>query len=278
MNLILLVSIILGVLFQSVSRKNCKSGAFSFSFVCTLASAMFFVFTAAFKLSFNISLLPYAIAFAMSFGMATVGIFFAIKTGSLSLTSLASSYSLIIPCIYGLIFLKETSSVFIYVGLVFLFLSFTLINVKKCDNKITALWVIYASMVFLGNGFCSTIQKMQQVAFNGAYKNEFMALSLLLISVVLLFFVLFREKNIFIASVKEDFAWMVGCGLANGAVNLFVMILSGKMATSIMFPLISAGGIIATWIVSRLFYREKLTTYQNIGLVLGIVAVIFLNI
>jgi len=94
----------------------------------------------------------------------------------------------------------------------------------------------------------------------------------------MLFFVLFREKNIFIASVKEDFAWMVGCGLANGAVNLFVMILSGKMATSIMFPLISAGGIIATWIVSRLFYREKLTTYQNIGLILGVISVIFLNI
>jgi len=278
MNLILLVSIILGVLFQSVSRKNCKSGAFSFSFVCSLTSAMFFVFTAAFKFSFNISLLPYVIAFAMSFGMATVGIFFAIKAGSLSLTSLANSYSLIIPCIYGLLFLKEMSSVFMYVGLVFLFLSFSLINVKKGDNKITALWVIYASMVFLGNGFCSTIQKMQQVAFNGAYKNEFMALSLLLISVVMLFFVLFREKNIFIASVKEDFAWMVGCGLANGAVNLFVMILSGKMATSIMFPLISAGGIIATWIVSRLFYREKLTTYQNIGLILGVISVIFLNI
>jgi len=170
MNLILLVSIILGVLFQSVSRKNCKSGAFSFSFVCSLTSAMFFVFTAAFKFSFNISLLPYVIAFAMSFGMATVGIFFAIKAGSLSLTSLANSYSLIIPCIYGLLFLKEMSSVFMYVGLVFLFLSFSLINVKKGDNKITALWVIYASMVFLGNGFCSTIQKMQQtLSCSGAH-------------------------------------------------------------------------------------------------------------
>ena len=278
MNFLLLASIISGMLFQSVSRKNCNSGAFTFSFVCALFSALFFVLTASFKLKFNISLFPYVIAFALSFSMAIVGIFFAIKSGSLSLSSLASSYSLIIPCIYGLIFLKETSSAFLYASFLFLFLSFTLINVKKGDNKITALWVIYALMVFLGNGFCATIQKMQQVAFNEAYKNEFMSLSLLLVSVFMLFFVLFREKNIFIASVKEDFLWMVGCGLTNGAVNLFTMILAGKMATSIMFPLISAGGIIATWIVSRFFYRERLTIYQNIGLLLGIAAVIFLNL
>ena len=50
------------------------------------------------------------------------------------------------------------------------------------------------------------------------------------------------------------------------------------MAASLMFPLISAGGIILTYIVSRFAYKEKLSLNQNIGVVLGVAAVIFLNL
>ena len=63
----------------------------------------------------------------------------------------------------------------------------------------------------------------------------------------------------------------------NGAANLFVMILA-KMPASPVYPLISGGSIILTWIIARFFYKEKLTVYQNIGLVLGIGAVAFLNL
>ncbi len=67
-------------------------------------------------------------------------------------------------------------------------------------------------------------------------------------------------------------------GVANGVVNLLVMVLSARMATSVMFPLISAGGIILTTAVSILFYKEKITKCQFFGVVFGIVAVILLNI
>ena len=50
------------------------------------------------------------------------------------------------------------------------------------------------------------------------------------------------------------------------------------MNASIMFPIISAGGIIGTSLVSVLFYKEKLTKMQYAGLVLGIGAIVLLNI
>ena len=56
------------------------------------------------------------------------------------------------------------------------------------------------------------------------------------------------------------------------------MILSGKMPVSLMFPLISAGGLIVTYIVSRFFYKEKLTKIQFIGFIFGLMAVVFLNV
>ena len=71
---------------------------------------------------------------------------------------------------------------------------------------------------------------------------------------------------------------MALCGIANGAMNLFVMLLSTRMNASLMFPVFSAGGIILTWTVSRFVYKEKLALGQNLALVLGILAVVFMNL
>ena len=71
---------------------------------------------------------------------------------------------------------------------------------------------------------------------------------------------------------------MAACGVANGATNLFVMILVSSMQASIVFPVISGGGIILTWIISKFLYREALTRNQNIALILGIASVVLMNL
>ena len=53
---------------------------------------------------------------------------------------------------------------------------------------------------------------------------------------------------------------------------------SAGISKSLMFPLISAGGIVLTWIISLFFYKEKLTLKQNIGMVLGVISIVFLNL
>ena len=61
-------------------------------------------------------------------------------------------------------------------------------------------------------------------------------------------------------------------------INLFVMILSGKVAASVMFPLISGGGIILTYLISKFFYKETLSRRQFVGFILGLLSVIFLSL
>ena len=82
--------------------------------------------------------------------------------------------------------------------------------------------------------------------------------------------------------MKRAFAkgwyFMLICGGFNGLCNLLVMLCSVLMSASVMFPIISAGGIILTAIVSVLFYKEKLTRMQYAGFVLGILAIVLLNL
>ena len=142
---------------------------------------MFFIITGGFTLKFNGVILPYSIAFGASYGAAVVFSFLSILTGPLSLSVLISSYSLMVPTFYGLIFLNEDVSFLFYIGLALLAVSLFLINYKpkvkdttESGAKITPLWLLFVFLGFLGNGICSTVQVVQQRAFNGEYKNEFM--------------------------------------------------------------------------------------------------------
>lgn len=105
-----------------------------------------------------------------------------------------------------------------------------------------------------------------------------MIIALAVVTVVMLTLSVFKEGKAIVRYAKSGWYLAIICGALNGMVNLFVMLLSGRMAVSIMFPLISAGGLVVTYIVSRFFYKEKLTKLQFVGFVLGLSAVVFLNI
>jgi drug/metabolite transporter (DMT)-like permease len=124
---------------------------------------------------------------------------------------------------------------------------------------------------------CTVVQKMQQNASDGAYKNEFMIVALAIVTVIMLIMTIYKEKSGIKKYAKSGWHFALMCGVLNGVVNLFVMVLSGRIPVSLMFPLISAGGLIVTYIVSRFFYKEELTKTQFIGFVFGLAAVVFLN-
>ena len=282
MNLLLLITIIAGVALQNIAKKHYtqkagNTGIYLLSALTTLFAALFFIITTK-NLQWNPEIIGYSAGFSISFLFATVFMTLSISCGSLSLTSLITSYSLMLPTFYGIIFLKEPVSKFLPIGIVILIVSLFFINKKDGDFSFTPKWILYVLLAFLGNGMCSVIQKMQQVAFSGAYKNEFMILALASVTVILAVISLLKERN----SPKPVIRYMwVPAGISGimaGTVNLFVMILSGKMSASIMFPLISAGGIVVTFLSSLFFYKEKVSKTQLLGFVLGILAIIFLNL
>ena len=183
-----------------------------------------------------------------------------------------------IPSIYGLIFLRDPIRPGFFPGLAALLISLLLINMPDKNSRISLRWLISVALAFLGNGMCSVTQKMQQVAFDGAYKNEFMIVSLAIVMAVMLAVTLIRERKHLKAITRAGWYLPLICGGLNGAVNLWVMILSALMPVSVMFPSISAGSLVLTYIFSRLLYKERLTKLQFIGFVLGLVSVILLNL
>ena len=282
MDILILCVTILGNSLQPVLKKayNKKGGGgvFIFSAITVLTAAVFFICSAELPLNFTPDILPYSLGFATAYAFATIFGMLAIYEGSLSLTSLATSYSLLIPTLWGLLFYKDEASIWFFVGLALLLVSLFLINSKDGEVKITPKWVLYVLLAFFGNGICSTVQSGFAKSNEGVGKSEFMIIALFAVFTVMLIASFVTDRGGIVPSLKGSWYIMVLCGIANGAVNLFVILLSQIMNTSLMFPLISAGGIVITSLVSIFIYKEKLSLKQYVGVALGIGAIVFMNL
>lgn len=270
-----------GVLKKGYSQKVGGGGVFTFSTVGSLCACLFFLVKALVRntLVLDLEILPFALLFAAAYISASVFNMLAIQTGSLSLTSLFLSYSLIIPTVYGLIFDGDEAGLTLFLGLGFLALSIALINTKKGETKITGKWVLFALLSFIGNGLCSTVQPEQTEIFSGKYDDSFMVIALVIVFLFNTVMMLTRERREAAKLLKQGLPMMIGAGVFNGVVNMLTMaVTAAGVSKSLMFPLISAGGIVLTWVISLFFYKEKLTAKQNIGMVLGVISIVFLNL
>ena len=254
------------------------AGAVTYAALVSISALCMFVLSSGFKFRFRQELLGYVLLFTAAYCAATVFLTLAMGCGPLSLTSLIHSYSLMIPTLYGILFLHEKLRVSMCIGMALLVLSLALINYAKSDRKKNVRWLLYVCVAFMGNGLCSTVQKAQQVAFGGQYKNEFMIVSLAGVSVILLICSLFLERKQLLSSIRRGWYLAVPCGILNGLTNLFVLLLSTKIAASLMFPILSGGNVVLTSLISVWGFHEKLNRRQLAGIALGVASIILLSL
>lgn len=281
---ILIILTVVGISLQGFFQKqyNCienerRISIYSFNLMIVIAAMLFFIPQVGGEFNINGELMLYSFCFAATYFCALFFAIRAIKEGSLSLTSLFTSYSLIIPTMYGALFMNEKIGVWKIVGFVLLLISLYFVaNVKK-GEKVSKKWLAYAALAFLGNGLCSTVQRIYQIKSSGENKAEFMIFALLMIALSMLILIMITEKRISMPKIKNGGIFAVACGLANGAVNLLTMVMA-KYPATIVYPTISAGGIVLTFLLSMLIFKEKLSRNQYIGFVTGIVAVVVLNV
>ena len=248
-NAILLLCVVVGLTVQSVSRKSygvkCHGGVFTFSAASALFALLVFFVTSSGKIEFTPSIISYSVLFAISYVSATVFAFLSIKEGSISLSSLVIQYSLIVPTVFGFAVWGEQFTAGVAIGIALLLVSLALINYKsgRDNNTITLKWLVFVAIAFLSNGICSTVQKAQQMSSGGLYKNEFMILALSISFIVTAAIALVTERADIKNNIKHGVLSYSACGIANGLVNFLVLVLSIRMDASVMFPIISAGGM-----------------------------------
>jgi drug/metabolite transporter (DMT)-like permease len=261
-------------------NKKAHGGALFLSAMSALSACISFIVINR-DWSYNPGQIFYSIAFALTYCTAVVFSILAIKTGPLAITNLIISCFLFIPTGYGIIFLKEPITVPLIIGLLLLVVSLVMVNYQKdTDVRPSLKWLIFAILACVGNGFCSTVQKMNVIAYGESGKNMFMIVALVIVSAALIVMMFSSKDERLNLRHNAKVGWHHGAlrGVANAIVNALVLILNTMLPASVIFPVVSAAAMVIIFAYSTVFAKEKYSAVQKVGFAFGIVSIVLLNL
>ena len=205
----------------------------------------------------------------------------ALNSGSFAITRLVTSLSTIFPIFYGLMFLGEKATSYTYTGMVLIFVSMFLVNYKKSDTQnqkpVYVKWIIAMILTVVSNGFISIVMRIQQLHFEDKCSNEFMIISLGGSFIALLIAGILKDNKGLIHTLKHGGFLGACAGAANGISNHLTLLIYLYIPISIATPMRTGLGLILTFVVSILIYKEKFTKQQLVGAIIGIAALILLK-
>lgn len=242
----------------------------------------------------------YGVAYGiLFFGSCFCG-FRAMSRGPLGITSSLVAFSLVIPCVFGAVFLEETIGIFDVIGFVLVAAAIIMMNkkkhatshhgtssyhedVKKGENepKFKKGWWIYVLGTIVCDGLHATIKTLHQTSYPRMYRYEFMCIGMLVGSVAFIF-LMCKNRRIIKERGKERgikcAVYGVIAGIANGVYNYLVLYLAGSESAMALFPIVSvatiAVGLLSGWII----FKEHLNKMQICGVLTAAIAIFFIKI
>ncbi len=284
-------------------RERCNG--YLFTAGTALVSCFFFFAYNRFRFQFDPYTVKISLLFAAAYLTCTIASVYAYRRGSVAITSMISAFSLLLPAIFNIVYWKESAGWGFLPGILCFLISIVLVNLpegllrkkeqmeqteqkeqkeKRKLGKPDPIWLILVFFVFFANGMCSISQTFHQKALTERsseymFQAEFMISALLTVFVVNLAVALCMLKKSLPSYLPNVLRFAPLYGVMNGVVNLGVMLLtaSGKINSSVFFPIISVGSLIIVLIASLLLFRERLRLEQYIGVAAGIASIVFLQ-
>jgi uncharacterized membrane protein len=162
-------------------------------------------------------------------------------------------------------------------------ISFVLINKIEKNKKINFRWLCFALLSFLGNGINSILQKVHQEKLNSRglnpsdYAVSFQFFAMVAVTLIFGVVLLAKRQKGTKTLFKQGFAYAPFAGIANAICNVLMLLLATMLPGMVLYPSVSAGGIVFTFITALILYKESYTKWQYIGYACGLASVILLS-
>ena len=269
------------VIVRTYGRKH-GSGGLILSAITSLFASVFFLVTDKGGFYAPTEMIWLAVINACLIGAGFYGTFAAYQNGPYGLTRLVSGFYLLFTIFYGIVFLKESTTVMTYIGIAMVIAAMVLINYKKSDEKAeksgSLKWLFWVLASTVANGFIGIITRYQQIRFEDACSNEFQFVSFLGGFVLLSLIGLVVDRDKLGRVIKTGSLYGFGAGILNGAKNFLTLVIYLYLPLSIVSPLKMGLSLVGSFAVAFLMYKEKYTKKQLLGVAIGAAAIIILTI
>ena len=276
--------------YQIIMGTSFPSGLF-YNALNGLCTAFIFWGLCGFRAEF--SLYSVIMAFLMSlFAMLYSLIGFQIlKAGNMALYSLfLMSGGMLLPYLFGTLFLNEYLSIFRIVGVVLILAAIVLSN--RGSFSLSGLQILFCVLIFVLNGLVSIISKCHQI--NTVYETVdstafvmYSGIGRFLLSTLALFFCKPEENSDTpqtSQSSPSEKPWrstmrtalsfriplvLIVCSALIGGVSYMLQLIGAKeLPATVLYPMVTGGSIIFSAVCGRLFFKEKITTIQLLSILL----------
>lgn len=263
------------------NRKNegRKGATALYNLLVSLGSFLVLAVVACFSFRFHAPTLLFSLGFGACYVITNISMLFALQNGPVSLTSLVMQLSLIGVAFWGFVFWNEAITPFVVIGCILAVAALVLcLKRKKGEEKtkISGKWILFSGLMFSGNAACTILQKTQIRMYGEAYGNMMMFFALIFAAIFCLIRFLTGEREDAKTILKKS-GWIpLLAGILNGVLNLFIILLASRLSASVVYPVISVGGLVVSVTASMLLFKEKLNALQWTGVGLGLIAVLLL--
>ena len=214
----------------------------------------------------------------------------ALSKGRMTLTVIISNFGMLIPMLVSILFLGDEFSILIGIGAVLALISLCLSVVNKSKvpddskkNSEGVIWLILALLVFLSNGTASLSQKMYTI-ISGADIQLFEFVCIAYMIAAAEAFAVFavlgpKDERQGITTVsKRTVLLACAVGASLGAFQCVNTIAMSLIPGSIYYPAYNCGTSLMLAFIGAIFFKERFTIRQYIGIVLGILAIVLMCI
>ncbi len=220
--------------------------------------------------------------FALILGLTFISTFFIFALSSqkvgVALTSVASKMSVVIPVIAGLLLLQEKISWLAATGVVIALVAFYLTLGGGKNRSFPKKYVILPLLLFLGNGINDTLMKYSEHHFVADTNDLILFLSVIFLTALIVGFSISAKRCIDKKQSISLYTIVGGAilGLINFGSTFYILKAMGIYSSSVVFPVTNAGVVSLSALAGLLFFREKLSTRNWVGILLAILAIVFI--
>ncbi len=209
-----------------------------------------------------------------------------LTSGPVSLTMLIGSSTFLLTTLFGLALgqdvslLKGIGNILIFCSL-FLCLGKSKKGEKQGGEKLTAKWFIFCLLFFLAGGGVGIIYMLFGRS-DGANEINGMMLTASVTAMVL-YFVIGTLLNVIKEQPmpkihKSGWLYILLCGVASCVYMRLNLFLSTVIPSVIFFPVSNGSMVILSTVCGALFFKERLTVRQWIGMAVGAASIILVGL
>jgi len=198
--------------------------------------------------------------------------FLILKKGGMAFyTMFLMSGGMLVPYVWGVIFLDEELTVLRSIGVIVITIAVIMTNYGKTKTTKTVLFLCV--LVFFINGLTGVFAKIHQIERAHATIGEFDLIfwsALFRVAVCAIGYFTIKGKSVGSGTLKSasSLAAVIFASAATTMAEFINLLSASKLPASVLYPLITGGTIIISSLFGAVFFKEKLSKTQLASIIL----------